>query len=72
MTLIPWILLLLAVLVQLFTLPVLIGRKDPDAAGWEGGHPRLALFRVVGPHPAPLVLGHFPACARHQFDRTPQ
>ena len=44
MTLIPWILLLLAVLVQLFTLPVLVGRKDPDAAGWKGAIPGWHFF----------------------------
>ena len=32
MTLIPWILLLLAVALQLVTLPVLLRRKDPEAA----------------------------------------
>ena len=36
MTLIPWILLLLAVALQLVTLPVLLRRKDPEAASWKG------------------------------------
>ena len=41
MTLIPWILLLLAVALQLVTLPVLLRRKDPEAASWKGAIPGL-------------------------------
>ena len=41
MTLIPWILLLLALALQLVTLPVLLRRKDPEAASWKGAIPGL-------------------------------
>ena len=41
MTLIPWILLILAVALQLVTLPALILRKDSNAAAWRGFIPGL-------------------------------
>ena len=41
MTLIPWILLLLAVALQLVTLPVLLRRKDQESASWKGAIPGL-------------------------------
>ena len=39
MHLIPWILLALALLVQLAVLPVLIKRKDADGPAWQGAVP---------------------------------
>jgi len=41
MNFIPWILLALAVVLQLATLPVLMQRKDSDAASWKGAVPGL-------------------------------
>ena len=41
MHLIPWILLALAILVQLAVLPVLIKRKDADGPAWQGAVPGL-------------------------------
>ena len=41
MTFIPWILLLLAVALQLFTLPSLMARRNPDASSWKGAVPGL-------------------------------
>ena len=44
MHLIPWILLALAILVQLAVLPVLIKRKDADGPAWQGAVPGLHFF----------------------------
>ena len=44
MHLIPWILLALALLVQLAVLPVLIKRKDADGPAWQGAVPGLHFF----------------------------
>ena len=41
MTFIPWILLFLVFAVQLFTLPSLIARRNPDASSWKGAVPGL-------------------------------
>ena len=44
MTLLPWILLLLAIVLQLVTLPTLIKRHNPDGQAWQGAVPGLHFF----------------------------
>ena len=44
MTLLPWILLLLAIVLQLVTLPALIKRHNPDGQAWQGAVPGLHFF----------------------------
>ena len=41
MTFLHWILLLLAIVLQLVTLPALIKRQNPDASAWQGAVPGL-------------------------------
>ena len=44
MNLIPWILLSLAIAMQLLALPALLRRKDPETAAWTGAIPGLHFF----------------------------
>ena len=62
MTLLPWILLLLAITLQLVTLPKLITRHNPDAQAWQGAVPGIHFFAWLKLIERPWYWGLFLLC----------